>query len=201
LQQLGTPNQSEQSVLSVVEISLHRARFERAMLQMVAELAESVGSLASRVLHRVAHYRAIDSGRCEGCHLPIYHEPESGGRQIDRNRALRKLVRPQPFLESLLRGYAGAAESRPAVERALAKHFEQARRVEHLRAHPALLFQEVLIDQRNPLRGKVHRYDLAFLQEGVELRTRHLEPGRDRMSVQFVPWYVGRRDPSPRLVF
>src|SRR5260370_256669 len=49
-------------------------------------------------------------------------------------------------LEALLRRRAGASESCAAEERALAEHFEQPRRVEHLRAHPAFQLEEVLVD-------------------------------------------------------
>src|ERR1700687_3463255 len=109
-QQLGTSDQSEQRVFGVVEIFLDRVHFARAMLQMIAELAESVGDLASSVLHRVAHDRAIDFFRRERRNLPIHNQQESRQREVDRDAALRILVGPEPFLEALLRGHARASK-------------------------------------------------------------------------------------------
>src|SRR5260370_20141720 len=133
------------------------------MLQMIAKLAESVADLPPRILHRIAHDRAINFVRRERRNLPIDDQQESREREIYRHRPLRILLGPQPFLEALLRGRARTSESGAAIERALAQRFEQPRRVEHLRAHPAFLLEKILVDKRDPLGSKIHRDELAFL--------------------------------------
>src|SRR5208282_4773449 len=95
LQQLGTADQSEQRVLGEIEIGLHAVGFERAMLQEIAQLSQSVRGLARRVLHRVAHYLAVYISGSECSDLAIQRQQETGERQVDRHRALRKLIGPQ----------------------------------------------------------------------------------------------------------
>ena len=77
LEQLGTADQCRAARARSDRDIPDRGPLERAMLQMVAKLAEAVGGLARGVLHRVAHDRAIDIGRREGGHLAIEREQQS----------------------------------------------------------------------------------------------------------------------------
>jgi len=65
--------------------------------------------------------------------------------------------------------------------------------------HTLSEIEEILVDERDPSRGKIERYDLAFLQERIELRVGALDVGTQLLVAQSFPRNIDGRRPAPRL--
>src|SRR5215469_4123803 len=187
-------------MLGLVQVFVHGGAVVGAMPEEVSQLREAIRGLPGGVLNRVTHQHAVDLARCKRRYLAAQGEKKTAQRQVDRERALRKGFRKKPLLESLFRARAGALQSCTAIQRALAEGFVEPRPYQHLRAHPALLLDEVLVYEWDPSRRKVERDKRTFLQESVELRAGGFEFRRQRMCLELTPGNVYRWSPAPRLV-